>query len=94
MMERRDLETLQLFVAGGCTTNTLSIGNPHLLVRHTRIAARICRPHGPDHYLHIAGKPVFDSVGNEFNLYLATAIWWAVFYSPGDIVYSIVTSEV
>jgi len=41
----------------------------------------------------LLGKPVFDSLSNEYNLYLASAIWWAVFYSPGDVVYTLTTSQ-
>merc|ERR1711973_484456 len=41
----------------------------------------------------LLGKPIFGAIGSEFNLFLATVIWWAVFYSPGDIVYSVVKSQ-
>jgi len=41
----------------------------------------------------LLGKPVFGAVSNEYNLYLATLVWWAIFYSPGDIVYSVVKNQ-
>ena len=33
------------------------------------------------------GKPVFGAISDEYNLYLATLVWWGVFYSPADIFY-------
>jgi len=41
----------------------------------------------------LLGKPIFGAVSNEYNLFLATAVWWAVFYSPGDVVYTVVKSQ-
>eukprot|EP00088_Acartia_fossae_P018182 TRINITY_DN20470_c0_g1_i2.p1 TRINITY_DN20470_c0_g1~~TRINITY_DN20470_c0_g1_i2.p1 ORF type:complete len:260 (+),score=64.02 TRINITY_DN20470_c0_g1_i2:43-822(+) len=41
----------------------------------------------------LLGKPIFGAVSNEFNLSLATVIWWGVFYSPRDIVYTVATNQ-
>merc|ERR1719394_102043 len=38
----------------------------------------------------LLGKPVLAAVSNETQVMLATVVWWAVFYSPGDIVYTLV----
>jgi len=38
----------------------------------------------------LLGKPIFGALSNEYNLSVATLIWWAVFYSPADIVYTVV----
>jgi len=38
----------------------------------------------------LLGKPIFGAISSEYNLGLATLIFWAVFYSPGDIVYTVV----
>lgn len=42
----------------------------------------------------LLGKPVFAAISNEYNMMLFTVIWWAVFYSPGDIAYSVVSNQV
>lgn len=42
----------------------------------------------------LLGKPIFGALSNEFNLGLASVIWWGVFYSPGDIVYTVVKNPV
>jgi len=41
----------------------------------------------------LLGKPILGALSSEFNVGLATLIWWAVFYSPGDIVYQVVTNN-
>ncbi|XP_023331794.1 trimeric intracellular cation channel type 1B.1 [Eurytemora carolleeae] len=41
----------------------------------------------------LLGKPVFGAVSDEYNLYLATLVWWAVFYSPADIVYKVLKNQ-
>merc|ERR1711909_258900 len=40
----------------------------------------------------LLGKPILGALSSEFNVGLATLIWWAVFYPPGDIVYQVVTN--
>merc|ERR1711936_172534 len=40
----------------------------------------------------LLGKPILGALSNEYNVLLATIIWWGVFYSPGDIVYSLVNT--
>lgn len=37
----------------------------------------------------LLGKPVLAAMSNEYQVMLATIIWWGVFFSPGDLVYSI-----
>merc|ERR1719411_2359944 len=39
----------------------------------------------------LLGKPVLSALSNEYQLMLASLIWWAVFYSPGDLFYSLTT---
>jgi len=41
----------------------------------------------------LLGKPILGALSNEYNVILATLVWWAVFYSPGDMVYSIVNIQ-
>merc|ERR1711862_548208 len=31
----------------------------------------------------LLGKPILGALSNEYNVLLATLIWWGVFYSPG-----------
>ena len=33
-------------------------------------------------------------MSSEYNVLLATIIWWGVFYSPGDMVYTLVNNQV
>jgi len=42
----------------------------------------------------LLGKPILGALSNEYNVLLATIIWWGVFYSPGDTVYSLVNTQV
>jgi len=42
----------------------------------------------------LLGKPVLGAMSNEYNVTLASIIWWGVFYSPGDIVYSLVNNQI
>jgi len=42
----------------------------------------------------LLGKPILGALSNEYNVLLATIIWWGVFYSPGDLVYSLVKNQV
>merc|ERR1712055_835053 len=42
----------------------------------------------------LLGKPILGALSNEHNVLLATTIWWGVFYSPGDLVYSLVNTQV
>ena len=41
-----------------------------------------------------AGKPVLAALSNEHQLLLASLVWWSVFYSPGDLAYSLATNKV
>jgi len=41
----------------------------------------------------LLGKPVLAAVSNETQVMLATLVWWAIFYSPGDLVYTIVKNQ-
>jgi len=41
----------------------------------------------------LLGKPVFGAISNETNLAVFSAVWWAIFYSPADVVYQVVTNE-
>jgi len=41
----------------------------------------------------LLGKPILGPLSNEYNVLLATLIWWGVFYSPGDLVYSLVKNQ-
>jgi len=41
----------------------------------------------------LLGKPILGALSNEYNVLLATLIWWGVFYSPGDLVYSLVKNQ-
>ena len=36
------------------------------------------------------GKPILGAFSNETNMLLAMAVWWAIFYSPGDVAYQVV----
>merc|ERR1712013_730389 len=38
-------------------------------------------------------NPLATWLANEFNVLLATLIWWGVFYSPGDLVYSLAKNQ-
>ena len=40
------------------------------------------------------GKPVLSALSNEHQLLLASLVWWSVFYSPGDLAYSLATNKV
>jgi len=42
----------------------------------------------------LLGKPILGAMSNEYNVLLATIIWWGVFYSPGDLVYSLAKNQV
>jgi len=42
----------------------------------------------------LLGKPILGALSNEYNVLLATLIWWGVFYSPGDLVYSLAKNQV
>jgi len=37
----------------------------------------------------LLGKPILAAVSNEYQVMLASLIWWSVFFSPGDIFYSL-----
>ena len=37
---------------------------------------------------------VLAALSSERNLMMATVVWWAVCYSPADIVYSVATNKV
>jgi len=41
----------------------------------------------------LLGKPILGAVSNETNVLMATAVWWAIFYSPGDMAYQAVTTN-
>merc|ERR1719495_415811 len=41
----------------------------------------------------LLGKPILGAISSEYNVLLATIIWWGVFYSPGDLVYSLVKNQ-
>jgi len=41
----------------------------------------------------LLGKPILGALSNEYNVLLATLIWWGVFYSPGDLVYSLAKNQ-
>lgn len=42
----------------------------------------------------LLGKPVLAAVTDEHQVLLASLVWWAVFYSPGDMVYSLAKNKV
>merc|ERR1712123_543231 len=42
----------------------------------------------------LLGKPIMGALSNEYNVLLATIIWWGVFYSPGDLVYALAMNQV
>merc|ERR1719348_1827097 len=42
----------------------------------------------------LLGKPILGAISNEYNVILATLIWWGVFFSPGDIIYSLAKNQV
>lgn len=42
----------------------------------------------------LLGKPILGAMSSEYNVLLATIIWWGVFYSPGDMVYTLVNNQV
>jgi len=44
--------------------------------------------------LNLQGKPILGAISNEYNVILATLIWWGVFYSPGDIIYSLSKNQI
>jgi len=41
----------------------------------------------------LLGKPILAALSNEYNVMLSTLVWWAIFYSPGDLVYSLVNNQ-
>jgi len=41
----------------------------------------------------LLGKPVLAAVSDEYQVMLASVVWWAVFYSPGDLVYSLAKNK-
>jgi len=41
----------------------------------------------------LLGKPILAALSLECNVLLATMVWWGVCYSPGDIVYTVVTNQ-
>jgi len=41
----------------------------------------------------LLGKPVLGALSSEKNLLMATLMWWAVCYSPADIVYTLATNK-
>ena len=41
-----------------------------------------------------SGKPVLAALSNEYQVMLASLIWWSVFFSPGDIFYSLTKHKV
>jgi len=41
----------------------------------------------------LLGKPILGAVSNETTVLLASIVWWAVFYSPADLVYSLLTNQ-
>jgi len=41
----------------------------------------------------LMGKPVLAALSNETQVLMASVVWWAVFYSPGDMVYSLVKNK-
>lgn len=42
----------------------------------------------------LLGKPILAALSSEFNVLVATLVWWAVCYSPGDVVYNLATNKV
>eukprot|EP00092_Neocalanus_flemingeri_P015172 GFUD01016389.1.p1 GENE.GFUD01016389.1~~GFUD01016389.1.p1 ORF type:complete len:266 (+),score=54.72 GFUD01016389.1:46-843(+) len=42
----------------------------------------------------LLGKPILGALSNEYNIMLASVIWWGVFYSPGDLLYSLAKNQV
>merc|ERR1719348_1691075 len=42
----------------------------------------------------LLGKPILSALSNEYQLLLASLVWWLVFYSPADLAYSLVTNKV
>jgi len=42
----------------------------------------------------LLGKPILAALSSEFNIFLASVIWWGVCYSPGDVVYNLATNKV
>ena len=42
----------------------------------------------------IPNVQILGALSSERNLMMATVVWWAVCYSPADIVYSIATNKV
>jgi hypothetical protein len=41
----------------------------------------------------LLGKPILGAISSERNLMMATVLWWAVCYSPADIVYNLATNK-
>jgi len=42
----------------------------------------------------LMGKPILAAVSNEQQVLLASLVWWAVFYSPGDLAYTLAKNKV
>ena len=56
------------------------IANPLLGKPNTELCSIVC-------VTPSTGKPILGAVSNENNVLLASIVWWAVFYSPADLVY-------
>ena len=41
----------------------------------------------------LLGKPVLGALSDEWQVLLASLVWWAVFYSPGDMVTTLATNK-
>ena len=41
-----------------------------------------------------SGKPILSALSNEYSVLVATGSWWVVFYSPGDLGYTLARNKV
>ena len=44
--------------------------------------------------IYFLGKPILSALSNEYSVLLATGSWWVVFYSPGDLGYTLARNKV
>ena len=87
------LATLSASFAGSLLANPL-LGKPVMLRNPMTANVEYFLKYKLSSASQKSNTQVLAALSSERNLMMATVVWWAVCYSPADIVYSVATNKV